>query len=222
MGLLMNFLRTVSLKRLVDVLKVQLDGVVFQTQSTLNIVPGHGVQLVQTEAKDVSTLTIGVGDGSTGVLGYWGGFYDTTTQNTASTTATNVVTMTGSDPNNDGVSIVSGSRITFSQLGVYNVCTSLQFTNNDVQIHDATIWFRKNGTDIPYSASTVSIPNKHGGILGNLIFYVDLPQKLSTGDYMQICWSANSTDISLTTLPASAVAPVHPESPSVLVTVHQI
>ena len=218
----MQFLRTMSLKRLVDVLKVQLDGVVFQTQSTLNIVPGHGVQLTQTEAKDVSTLTIGVGDGSTGVLGYWGGFYDTTTQNTASTTATNVITINGSDPNNDGVSIVSGSRITFSQLGVYNVCTSLQFTNNDTQIHDATIWFRKNGVDVANSASTVSIPNKHGGVLGNLIFYVDLPQKLATGDYVQICWSANSTDISLTTLPASVVAPVHPASPSVLVTVHQI
>ena len=218
----MNFLRTMSLKRLVDTLKVQISGVVWETQSTLNIVPGHGVQLTQVETKDTSTLTIGVGDGSTGVLGYWGGFYDTTTQNTASTTATNVVTMTGSDPNNDGVSIVSGSRITFSQLGVYNVCTSLQFTNNDTQIHDATIWFRKNGVDIPYSASTVSIPNKHGGVLGNLVFYVDLPQKLATGDYMQICWSANSTDISLTTLPASVVAPVQPESPSVLVPVHQL
>jgi hypothetical protein len=211
-----------SLKRLVDVLKVQISGVVWETQSTLNIVPGHGVQLTQTEAKDVSTLTIGVGDGSTGVLGYWGGFYDTTTQTTASTTATNVITINGSDPNNDGVSIVGGSKITFSQLGVYNVCTSLQFTNNDVQIHDATIWFRLNGTDVPYSASTVSIPNKHGGVEGNLIFYVDLPQKLNTGDYVEIVWSANSTDIRLTTIPASVVAPVHPASPSVLVTVHQI
>ena len=218
----MNFLRTMSLKRLVDVLKVQISGVVWETQSTLNIVPGHGVQLTQVESKDVSTLTIGVGDGSTGVLGYWGGFYDTTTQNTASTTATNVITINGSDANNDGVSIVSGSRITFSQLGVYNICTSLQFTNNDTQIHDATIWFRKNGVDIANSASTVSIPNKHGGVLGNLVFYVDLPQKLATGDYMEICWSANSTDISLTTLPASVVAPVHPASPSVLVTVHQV
>ena len=218
----MNFLRTQTIQRIADYVKLQLNGVTWLTQSTLNIVPGHGVQFTQVETKDTSTLTIGVGDGSTGVLGYWGGFYDTTTQTTASTTATNVVQLNGSDPNNDGVSIVGGSKITFSQLGVYNVCTSLQFTNNDVQIHDATIWFRLNGTDVPYSASTVSIPNKHGGILGNLIFYVDLPQKLSTGDYVEIVWSANSTDISLTTLPASVVAPVHPASPSVLVTVHQI
>jgi len=221
MGLLMNFLRTMSLKRLVDVLKVQLDGVVFQTQSTLNIVPGHGVQFVQTEGKDVTTLKLGVGDGTTGVLGYWGGFYDTTTQSIASTTTAYVVSINGSDPNNDGVSIVGGSKITFSQLGVYNVCASVQFQNSDSQIQDATFWFRKNGTDIANSASYISVPNKHGSTNGNLIFYVDLPQKLQTGDYIEMVWSATSTAVTLATIPAGT-SPTRPQSPSVLVTVHQI
>lgn len=217
----MNFLRTMSLKRLVDVLKVQISGTDWTTQSTLNIVPGHGVQLTQVETKDTSTLTIGVGDGSTGVLGYWGGFYDTTTQVTASTTATNVITLNGSDPNNDGVSVVAGSRITFSQLGVYNVCTSIQFQNTDTQIQDATVWFRKNGTDITNSASYISIPNSHGGAAGNLIFYVDLPQKLQNGDYIELCWRASSTQVTLATIPAGT-SPTRPVSPSVLVTCHQI
>lgn len=222
MGLLsMNFLRTMSLRRLVDTLKVKLDGAEWTTQSTLNIVPGHGVQFVQTEAKDVTTLKLGVGDGTTGVLGYWGGFYDTTTQSIASTTTAYVVTMNGSDPNNDGVSIVSGSRITFSQLGVYNVCTSIQFQNTDTQIHDATVWFRKNGVDLANSASYVSVPNSHGGVPGNLIFYVDLPQKLQTGDYMEIVWRATNTNVTLATLPAGT-SPTRPAAPSVLVTVHQI
>ena len=211
-----------SLKRLVDTLKVQISGVVWETQSTLNIVPGHGVQLTQTEAKDVSTLTIGVGDGSTGVLGYWGGFYDTTTQSITSTSTAYVVSLNGSDPNNDGVSIVGGSKITFSQLGVYNICTSIQFQNTDTQIHDATVWFRKNGVDVANSASWVSVPNSHGGTPGNLIFYVDLPQKLQTGDYMQIVWKANSTQVTLATLPSSPSGPAYPAAPSVLVTVHQI
>ena len=210
-----------SLSRIADILKIQLDGVPMKSQSTLNIVPGHGVQFSQTEGPDTTTLTLGVGDGTTGVLGYWGGFYDTTSQSITSTSTAYVVGLNGSDPNNDGVSIVGGNKITFSQLGVYNVCTSLQFTNSDVQIHDATIWFRKNGSEIPFSASTVSIPNKHGGTLGNLIFYVDLPGKYATNDYVQICWSATNTAISLTTLPAGT-SPVTPESPSALVTVHQI
>lgn len=217
----MQFLRTMSLSRIADILKIQLDGTQMKSQSTLNIVPGHGVQFSQTEGPDTTTLTLGVGDGSTGVLGYWGGFYDTTSQSITSTSTAYVISLNGSDPNNDGVSIAGGNKITFSQLGVYNVCTSLQFTNSDVQIHDATIWFRKNGSDIPYSASTVSIPNKHGGTLGNLIFYVDLPGKYATGDYVQICWSATNTAISLTTLPAGT-SPITPESPSALVTVHQI
>jgi len=219
--MLMNFLRTQTLMRVSDSLKLLISGQVWKTQSTLNIVPGHGVQLTQTEAKDVSTLTIGVGDGSTGVLGYWGGFYDTTTQSVASTTTAYVVTLNGSDPNNDGVSIVGGSKITFSQLGVYNVCTSIQFQNTDTQIHDATVWFRKNGVDVTNSASYVSVPNSHGGTPGNLIFYVDLPQKLSTGDYMEIVWSATSTQVTLSNI-AAASSPTRPNSPSVLVTVHQI
>ena len=221
MGLLMNFLRTMSIKRLVDVLKVQLDGVVFQTQSTLNIVPGHGVQFVQTEGKDVTTLQLGVGDGSTGVLGYWGGFYDTTTQSITSTSTAYVVSLNGSDPNNDGVSIVGGNKITFSQLGVYNICCSIQFLNTAVSIADATVWFRKNGVDVANSASYVSVPNSHGGTPGALLFYVDLPQKLQTGDYCQICWSATNTSVTLATI-AAATSPVRPASPSVLVTVHQI
>lgn len=218
----MNFLRTMSLQRVADLCKIQLDGTPMKSQSTLNIVPGHGVQFVQTEGQDTTTLKLGVGDGTTGVLGYWGGFYDTTTQSITSTSTAYVVTLNGSDPNNDGVSIVGGNKITFSQLGVYNVCTSIQFTNTDTQIHDATIWFRKNGTDIPNSASWVSVPNSHGGTPGNLIFYVDLPQKLVSGDYVQIVWKANSTQVTLATLPASGSGPAYPAAPSVLVTVHQI
>lgn len=217
----MNFLRTQTLMRIADSLKILLDGQVWKTQSTLNIVAGHGVQFVQTEEKDVTTLKLGVGDGTTGVLGYWGGFSDTTTQTVTSTSLAYVVTLNTSDPNNDGVSIVGGSKITFSQLGVYNVCTSIQFTNTDTQIHDATVWFRTNGVDVPNSASKVSVPNSHGGTPGNLIFYVDLPQKLSTGDYVEIVWSATNTAVSLTTIPAGT-SPVCPVSPSVLVTVHQI
>lgn len=222
MGLLMNFLRTMSLQRVADLCKIQLDGTPMKSQSTLNIVPGHGVQFVQTEGQDTTTLKLGVGDGTTGVLGYWGGFYDTTTQSITSTTQTYVVTLNGSDPNNDGVSIVGGSKITFSQLGVYNVCTSIQFQNTDTQIHDAVVWFRKNGTDLANSASVISVPNSHGGVAGSLVFYVDLPQKLQTGDYMEIAWSATNTAVKLTTVPATVSAPVHPASPSVLVTVHQI
>ena len=217
----MNFLRTMSLQRIADICKIQLDGIQMKSQSTLNIVPGHGVQFVQTEGPNTTTLQLGVGDGTTGVLGYWGGFYDTTTQSITSTSIAYVVGLNGSDPNNDGVSIVGGNKVTFSHLGAYNVCTSLQFTNSDVQIHDAVIWFRKNGSDIPYSASTVSIPNKHGGTLGNLIFYVDLPGKYATGDYVQICWAATNTAVSLTTI-AAGTSPITPQSPSALVTVHQI
>ena len=80
---------------------------------------------------------------------------------------------------------------------------------------------RRNGVDVANSASYVSIPNSHGGVPGNLIFYVDLPQKLSTGDYMEIVWRATNANVTLATL-AAGTSPTRPAAPSVLITVHQI
>ena len=215
----MNFLRTQSIQRIADILKLKLDGALWKTQSILNIQSGRNISFTQAETKDTTTLTISAG--KNGVLGYWGSFYDTTTQTVTSTTEAYVIGLNSSDPDNDGVVVTGGNKIVPTTPGVYNISVSAQLNNTAVQAHDATFWFRKNGSDIADSASSVTIPSSHGGVDGRLIFYVDIVQRLEVGDYIQLVWHATNTAVSLQTLPAGT-SPVHPVSPSVITTVVQI
>jgi len=215
----MNFLRTQSLQRVADLLKLKLDGTVWKTQSNLDIVAGRNMTFTQTESKDLTTLTVTAG--KNGVLGYWGNFWDTTTQTITSTTTAYVIGLNSADPQNDGVVVTGGNKIVPTTPGVYNVSLSVQLSNAAVQLHDATFWFRKNGTDVPASASVLTVPNSHGGTNGRIIFYVDIVFRLEPSDYIQLMWSATSTDVKLETIPAGT-SPVCPVSPSVIATVVQI
>ena len=176
----MNFLRTQSIQRIADILKLKLNGTLWKTQSILNLVAGRNVTLTQVETKDTSTLTLDVG--ANGKLGWWGSFWDTTTQTITSTTTAYVVGLNSSDPDSDGVAIVDGSKITPTTPANYNISVSVQVTNDQVQDHEAVFWFRKNGIDLPYSASVVTVPSTHGGVNGHLIFYVDLALHLNSGE----------------------------------------
>jgi hypothetical protein len=158
--------------------------------------------------------------GKNGVLGYWGSFWDTTTQTAATTSSSYVITFNSADPNNDGVT-VSGSTIQPVTPGNYNVSLSAQLTNTDSQAHDAIFWFRRNGTDIPDSASVVTVPSTHGGRNGQLIFYVDLALRFQAGDYAQIAWAVTNTSVKLETI-AAGTSPVYPASPSVILSVVQV
>ena len=216
----MNFLRTMSLQRIADLVKVKLDGETMKTQSNLDIVAGPNMRFVQTEAKDLTTLTVSAG-GADGTWGYWGAFFDTTDQTIASTTTAYVVGINNSNPNNNGVSVVGGNKITVAHAGIYNIATSVQVTNTNVQIHDAWFWFRKNGVDIANSCSQVSVQQSHGGNPGALIFYVNIFESLAANDYIELVWNANNTSVSLETI-AAAVSPTRPAIPSVILTVNQV
>jgi hypothetical protein len=158
--------------------------------------------------------TVATGIGTTG---YWGSFWDTTNQTAASTTVAYLITLNSTDADSNGVSIVSSSRITFAYAGAYNLQFSAQFVNTDSQIHNAQVWLRHNGTDVTDSMGTVAIQQKHGGVDGVNIVSWNYVLKLSAGDYLQLVWSVDSTQVSLQTLPAGT-SPTHPESPSVIVT----
>jgi len=214
-----QFLRTMSLQRVADILKLKLDGVLFKTQSNLNIQSGRNITFSQTDTKDLSTVTVTAG--KNGVLGYWGNFYDTTTQTVTSTTEAYVINLNSADPQNDGVVVTEGNKIYPTTPGVYNISFSVQVSNTDSQLHDASFWYRKNGVDVPYSASIRSIPNKHGSLNGRIICYVDIVFRLEPSDYVQLAWSATNTALSLETIPAGTIAP-SPVSPSVICSVVQI
>jgi hypothetical protein len=150
----------------------------------------------------------------------YGSFNSTQDQTIANTTTAYAMTYNVTDFS-DGVSLSNNSRLVAGFSGVYNLQFSAQLNNANVQIQDASIWFRKNGTDIANSNSEFSIPNSHGGLDGRLIaslnFYVDLAKD----QYVEIIWSASSTDVSLQHI-ATQSSPTRPATPSVIATMHYI
>ena len=166
-----------------------------------------------------------MGIGSTSVsiadlTAYYGSFYDTTTQTAGANTAT--VLAIGSTDLSNGVTIgAAPSKITFSYKGIYNCAFSLQLSNTDTSTDNVTVWFKKNGTDISNSASVIGTPGKHGTTPGATIAAANFFLSLTAGDYIQMYWATDLGTSSIKTL-AAGVAPVHPVSPGVILTVNQV
>jgi hypothetical protein len=159
--------------------------------------------------------------GAGGALGYYGAFYDTTTQTIASTTTAYPITINSTDESN-GVTIGSPtSRIVFGYAGTYNIQFSAQLVSTDTSIHNASIWIRKNGTDVPYSNGQIAVTERHGGINGQIIAAWNYVLTLAANDYIQFYWQAESTAISIETLPAGTT-PTTPVTPSIIVTAQQV
>lgn len=147
----------------------------------------------------------------------YGAFSSDQDQTAANNTTAYAMTLNTTDLAN-GVAVASNSRITVDYPGIYNLQFSAQFVNSDSLEQDASIWFRKNGTDIANSNSQFTVASKHGSTDGALIaalnFYVDL----LGGDYVEIMWSVSNTTISIQHI-AAQTSPTRPATPSVIATI---
>lgn len=156
----------------------------------------------------------------------WGSFYDTTTQTAQAANTAYSVGINSTDPDSQGISIASGSRVTFSRAGVYSITYSIQFTNSDTSIHDVNVWLRKNDSgasgDVPASDSKFSIISKHGNINGNIIGCVNYVLKLAANDYLELIWSTTNVAAKIESLPASESGPAHPSIPGIILTAVQV
>ena len=100
------------------------------------------------------------------------------------------------------------TRITFAAAGTYMIAPSIQFKNTDSDDHDATVWFRKNGTDIANSATIVNIPKAADG--GATFFQVVIYEQVTAGQYIEIMWLPEDADVTLDFIAAGAIAPAIP------------
>lgn len=109
------------------------------------------------------------------------------------------------------------TKIVHSVAGIYNVQFSVQLLTYATAIDNVTIWFRQNGVDIPFSAGIVTVPSKHGSSPGATIVSWNNVLSLNAGDYLQIIFASDTGETVVATYPPGA-APVHPVSPSLIVT----
>lgn len=116
-----------------------------------------------------------------------------------------------------GFSLAS-NKVTITNAGTYNVQFSLQFANMDTQIHEVTLWLRKNGADITGTGSKYAVVNSHGGTDGYLIAVANFFIDVSAGDYIELIAATTSTQVYLERYTASTSPFTKPSIPSSVIT----
>ena len=150
-------------------------------------------------------------------LGYYGAFSDVTDQ-FATVINTGYPMLLGVTDLTNGVTVVSGSRVTIANTGIYNIQWSGQFRNPLAAEHDVTVWLRKNGVDVPGSAGVVSVPKKHGSLDGHTLPSWNFLLDVVGGDYYEFVWSTQDIAVFLSFEPAGSPPP---STASVVLTVTQ-
>jgi hypothetical protein len=144
-------------------------------------------------------------DNSAATTGYYGSFYDTTTQSAAAINTPYAMTLNSTAESNQ-IAVTNNSRITFKNRGTYNIQFSAQLDQTSGASHYIYIWFRKNGVDIPNSASLVAIQ----GTTAELVAAWNFVITVLGGDYIQIMWAVNNTAVQILASPATAFCPAIP------------
>ena len=134
------------------------------------------------------------------------------TDQTGSVSAATAVKIETTDFNS-GITIANDgsgnpTRITFAAAGTYMIAPSIQFKNADSSDHDATVWFRKNGTDISSSATVVTVPKAAdgGAAYFQIVFYV----QVTAAQYVEVMWLPENVNVTLDYTAAGAIAPAIP------------
>jgi len=135
----------------------------------------------------------------------------------SSTVAAPVLVLQTTTSNGVSINTTDQTKIDFAVSGIYNIQFSVQMVSFDGTIDNVTLWWRLNGVDIPYSAGISTVPAIHGGNPGTAIISWNLVQPVTAGDYMQLLFASNTGNTVCATY-AAGTAPVHPVSPSVIVT----
>ena len=115
----------------------------------------------------------------------------------------------------NGVTLSDGSRMNVAQAGFYQIDANIQMASSSSSAKTAYFWMRKNGTDVTSTTRAVTSDINGGFVTVALNYTISL----LAGDYIELYWAGDSTNLTLDALAASAFAP---SSPSVLVKVSQL
>jgi len=140
----------------------------------------------------------------------YGTFFDTTTQTAAAINTAYTVSLNTTDLS-FGV-YLSGTQIRVDQKGLYNFQHSIQLDKTTGGKGLFYLWYMKNGTDVPDSATRIRLEGNNSEQVAswNYVF------NLKANDYIEYRWSVNNTDVQIRSFATAAPAPA---TPSVIVTV---
>jgi hypothetical protein len=142
----------------------------------------------------------------------YGSFYDTTDQTAAVINTAYAMTFNTTDLSFGVTRGTPTSRIYVDRPNIYNIQFSAQFINTGGGAHRAWIWLRKNGTNVPDSATVLRFQGNNTEDVAAWNFLL----QMNAGDYFELMWEVDNTGVSLHADPATAV---HPAIPSIILTV---
>jgi hypothetical protein len=142
----------------------------------------------------------------------YGSFYDTTDQTAAVINTAYPITFNSTDVSFGVTRGTTTSRISVDRANIYNIQFSAQFVHTGGGAQRVWVWLRKNGTDVPNSATVIRIQGNNTEAVAAWNFLL----QMNAGDYFELMWEVDSTGISLFADPATAV---HPAIPSIILTV---
>lgn len=149
----------------------------------------------------------------------YGSFYDTTTQSIAAINTAYAITLNSTaskindGPMQYGVYIgTPTSRVYVDNTANYNIQFSLQLYSSSASAKNVSIWLRVNGADVADSATVISLTGNNVATVAAWNFVINL----TAGDYFELMWSADDTNV---TIRSSTAAAPRPAIPGVILTV---
>ena len=150
---------------------------------------------------------------------YYGSFTSSATQTNP---VANVARAFSADTTeiNNGVILSANTRFVVQNAGVYNIQFSAQLQQLNNVNSTISIWFRKNGTDIPRSNTEISI-DKEGPGTSRLVAAWNIVESFTANQYIEIMWSSPDTGMEIL-WQNTQTGPTRPITPSLIVTVTQV
>lgn len=132
----------------------------------------------------------------------YGVFYSTVDQ-TAAVADTGYAVTFNSITASSAINVVSGSRITVANPGVYHVKTTLQLESTSGSSKTASLWLAKNGSNVAYSAHEYVVSGSGKKDVANWNGSV----ALVADDYIEVFWATDDTNLELHTHVAAPPTP---------------
>ena len=163
-----------------------------------------GDQLIRAIDQNLDAVAANI-ENATSAVGYYGSFYDTTTQTAVAANTPYAMKFNNTAESNQ-IAVVSTSRITFKNRGSYNIQFSAQVDQSSGSPHKIYIWLRKNGVDVPHSAGFLTIQGNNAEVVPAWNYIVSV----LGGEYIEVMWAVSDTNVFLSAFAATAFCPAIP------------
>lgn len=155
-----------------------------------------------------------------GFAGYYGQFYDTTTQPNANAPSGANLMSLNSVSSQYGVTCesngVANTRIRVAKAGVYDLQFSTVFEGTNASAKIVYVWFKKNGNNIDNSNTRFTVSGQIHVIAAWNVFL-----DLAANDYVEIAWSSTDANVQIY-YEAPSASPDKPASPSIIATMNLV